>query len=160
MRDRTPSSVARGRAWPPLGQPLRCLYVSNAAPYKHQWHVVRAVADLRRRGFDLRLVLVGGGTGAAQQRLEAELALSDPRREFVTTIGLLPAERLPSVLAEADLFVFASSCENMPNTLVEAMAAGLPIACSNRGPMPEVLADGGVAFDPESPPSIAAGAVS
>ncbi len=148
--------VARGRAWPPLGQPLRCLYVSNAAPYKHQWHVVRAVADLRRRGFDLRLVLVGGGTGAAQQRLEAELALSDPRREFVTTIGLLPAERLPSVLAEADLFVFASSCENMPNTLVEAMAAGLPIACSNRGPMPEVLADGGVAFDPESPPSIAA----
>ncbi len=148
--------VARGHAWPAAGRPVRCLYVSNAAPYKHQWHVVRAVADLRRRGFDLRLTLVGGGAGAAQERLEAELAQSDPRREFVTTIGFLPAERLPSVLAEADLFVFASSCENMPNTLVEAMAAGLPIACSDRGPMPEVLADGGVAFDPENPTSIAA----
>lgn len=148
--------VARGRAWPAAGQPVRCLYVSNAAPYKHQWHVVRALADLRRRGFDLRLTLVGGGAGPAQERLDAELAQSDPRREFVTTIGFLPAERLPSVLAEADLFVFASSCENMPNTLVEAMAAGLPIACSNRGPMPEVLADGGVTFDPENPPSIAA----
>ncbi|MFO1274179.1 MAG: glycosyltransferase, partial [Rubrivivax sp.] len=34
--------------------------------------------------------------------------------------------------------------------------AGLPIACSDRGPMPEVLADGGVAFDPENPTSIAA----
>ena len=43
----------------------------------------------------------------------------------------------------------------MPNTLVEAMAAGLPIACSDRGPMPEVLADGGVYFDPENPHSIA-----
>jgi glycosyltransferase involved in cell wall biosynthesis len=43
----------------------------------------------------------------------------------------------------------------MPNTLVEAMAAGLPIACSNRGPMPEVLEDGGVYFDPEDPGSIA-----
>jgi glycosyltransferase involved in cell wall biosynthesis len=148
--------VARGNAWPAAGRPVRCLYVSNAAPYKHQWHVVRAVADLRRRGFDLRLTLVGGGAGTAQERLEAELAISDPRREFVTTVGFLPAERLPSVLAEADLFIFASSCENMPNTLVEAMAAGLPIACSNRGPMPEVLADGGVAFDPESPPLIAA----
>ena len=35
----------------------------------------------------------------------------------------------------------------MPNTLVEAMASGLPIACSDRGPMPEVLGDGGVLFD-------------
>ncbi len=149
--------VARGgHAWPAAGQPVHCLYVSNAAPYKHQWHVVRALTGLRRRGFDLRLTLVGGGSGPAQERLEAELALCDPRREFVSVIGFLPAERLAFVLSEADLFVFASSCENMPNTLVEAMAAGLPIACSNRGPMPEVLADGGVTFDPESPPSIAA----
>ena len=43
----------------------------------------------------------------------------------------------------------------MPNTLIEAMAVGLPIACSNRGPMPEIMADGGVAFDPEDPSSIA-----
>ena len=42
----------------------------------------------------------------------------------------------------------------MPNTLVEAMAVGLPIACSNRGPMPEVLGDGGIYFDPEDADSI------
>jgi glycosyltransferase involved in cell wall biosynthesis len=34
------------------------------------------------------------------------------------------------------------------------MASGLPIACSDRGPMPEVLKDGGVYFDPEDPTSI------
>jgi glycosyltransferase involved in cell wall biosynthesis len=62
---------------------------------------------------------------------------------------------LPALLAEADVFVFASSCENMPNTLVEAMASGLPIASSNRGPMPEVLQDAGVYFDPEDARSIA-----
>jgi glycosyltransferase involved in cell wall biosynthesis len=43
----------------------------------------------------------------------------------------------------------------MPNILIESMAAGLPIACSNRGPMPEVLRDAGVYFDPEKPESIA-----
>jgi glycosyltransferase involved in cell wall biosynthesis len=62
---------------------------------------------------------------------------------------------LPALLSEADIFVFASSCENMPNTLVEGMAGGLPIACSNRGPMPEVLLHGGTYFDPEDAASIA-----
>ena len=38
----------------------------------------------------------------------------------------------------------------MPNTLIEGMSSGLPIACSNRGPMPEILKDGGVYFDPEN----------
>lgn len=54
-----------------------------------------------------------------------------------------------------DHFVFASSCENMPNTLVEAIAAGLPLACSRRGPMHEILGDAGLYFDPESHLSIA-----
>jgi glycosyltransferase involved in cell wall biosynthesis len=43
----------------------------------------------------------------------------------------------------------------MPNILIESMAAGLPIACSERGPMPEVLGDAGIYFDPEQPASIA-----
>ena len=74
---------------------------------------------------------------------------------FVKCLGFVRHDDLPALLAEANLFVFASSCENMPNTLVEAMAVGLPIACSDRGPMPEVLRDGGVYFDPENATSVA-----
>jgi glycosyltransferase involved in cell wall biosynthesis len=129
--------------------------VSQVDVYKHQWHVVRAVADLRRRGHDVDLVLAGGGAGPAQQRLDEEIARSDPAGAFVRQVGVVAADQLPTLLAESDVFVFASSCENMPNTLVEGMAAGLPIACSDRGPMPEVLRDGGVYFDPEDPVSIA-----
>jgi len=134
---------------------IRCLYVSNALPYKHQWHVIEAVARLRERGYDLLLDLVGGGEGAAQNRLLAKLKERDPKQLFVTQQAFVPQHTLPALLSSADLFIFASSCENMPNTLVEAMAAGLPIACSDRGPMPEVLKDGGVYFDPENPDSIA-----
>jgi len=144
------------QAWPMEGKrPIRCLYISNVLPYKHQWHVVEAVASLRKRGLDLQLELVGGGEGAAQKRLEMQIAKSDPQHTFVTQREFVPQNTLPEFLARADIFVFASSCENMPNTLVEAMATGLPIACSNRGPMPEVLEDGGVYFDPENPESIA-----
>ncbi len=141
--------------WPANGErPIRLLYISNAAWYKHQWMVIRAVEQLRNNGFNAILTLVGGGSGPAQQKLRRQMALSDPRGEFVTQKEFVPQADLPGYLAEADIFVFASSCENMPNTLVEAMAAGLPIACSQRGPMPEVLEDGGEYFDPEDPESI------
>lgn len=135
---------------------IRCLYVSPLHLYKHQWQVVRAVGALRRRGYDVTLTLAGDGEGRPKALLEAELARTDPDRGFVSTPGFVPPADLPSLLASADIFVFASSCENMPNTLIEGMASGLPIACANRGPMPEVLADGGVYFDPEDAESIAA----
>ena len=38
-------------------------------------------------------------------------------------------------------FIFASTCENMPNILIEGMSSGLPILCSNYLPMPEFLKD-------------------
>jgi len=133
---------------------IRCLYISNASMYKHQWHVVQALGKLREKGYNLSLLLVGGGKGRAQKLLEEEIARTDPNRLFVKTQGFAHHQDIPRLLANADIFIFASSCENMPNTLVEAMASGLPIACSNRGPMPEVLEDGGVFFNPEDPESI------
>lgn len=69
--------------------------------------------------------------------------------------GALPYSDLAERYAQADLCVFASSCENMPNILLEGMASGLPIASSNRGPMPEVRGDAGVFFDPEDAEDIA-----
>lgn len=142
--------------WPKDGEhPIRCVYVSNAEMYKHQWVVVRAIADLRKRGHNLSLTLIGGGKGPAQRLLQDAIDDSDPEGVFVQQLDFLAQEALPTHLANADLFVFASSCENMPVTLLEAMAVGLPIACSNRGPMPEVLVDGGVYFDPENARSLA-----
>jgi glycosyltransferase involved in cell wall biosynthesis len=142
--------------WPASqGGEIRCVYVSNADLYKHQWMVVRAFAELRKRGHNVVLTLAGGGAGAAQRLLDEEIARTDPQRQFVREIGALPHDKVPSLLREVDLFVFASSCENMPNTLLEGMASGLPVACSNRGPMPEVLQDGGEYFDPENVSSIA-----
>ena len=143
-------------SWPVSGErPIRCIYVSNAEMYKHQWVVVEAISLLRKRGYNLVLSLIGGGNGPAQQLLQDMISFADPKSIFVKQLEFLPHANLPSLLAEADLFVFASSCENMPVTLLEAMAVGLPIACSNRGPMPEVLADGGVYFNPEDANSIA-----
>jgi len=141
--------------WPRLRQRnIRCLYISNTAMYKHQWHVVEAFHMLRKEGFQVEIEFVGGGNGDSNQRLNDYIHQFDPKGEFTRRVEFLPHGELPNSLSSCDLFVFASSCENMPNTLVEAMACGLPIACSNLGPMPEVLRDGGVYFHPENPESI------
>jgi glycosyltransferase involved in cell wall biosynthesis len=132
--------------------PYRILYVSTVDQYKHPWHVVDAVAQVRRRTqWPLALDLVGTAYPPALRRLKAALGQFDPAASWATYHGELPHADLHRIYSEADLGVFASSCENMPNILLECMAAGLPVACSGRGPMPEILGDGGVYFDPESP---------
>jgi glycosyltransferase involved in cell wall biosynthesis len=132
------------------------LYVSIIAPYKHQVNVALAVATLRRKKWPVGLEFVGPAEAEPLQDLRRTITKHDPSGEFLFYRGPAKFQDLKQYYAQADIFVFASSCENMPNILLEAMAAGLPIASSDRGPMPEVLGDAGAYFDPERPDSIAA----
>jgi glycosyltransferase involved in cell wall biosynthesis len=133
---------------------LNCIYVSNTARYKHQWHVLKAIYLLRQKGFNIHIKFVGGGLGYAQEKLDNAFKLFDADRKYAVQLAFVDHEKLPELITASDIFIFASSCENMPNTLVEGMACGMPIACSNLGPMPEVLQDGGVYFNPEVPDEI------
>lgn len=134
--------------------PYRVLYVSAIDQYKHQWHVVEAVAALRKQGFPLVLDLVGPAYPAALKRLNQTIDRVDAERRWVHYHGAIPFSELHLRYVAADLGLFASSCENMPNILLETMASGLPIACSSRGPMLEVLGQTGVFFNPEQPEDI------
>ena len=138
------------------GRPFRILYVSIINLYKHQWHVAEAVARLRSEGLPVTLDLVGPAYRPALARLNATLLHVDPGAQYIRYRGAMERTALPAQYADADLCLFASSCENMPNILLEGMASGLPVACSRRGPMPEVLGPAGVYFDPEDPLDIAA----
>jgi glycosyltransferase involved in cell wall biosynthesis len=138
-----------------FSNPFRILYVSIVDVHKHQWHVVRAVGLLRRRRLPVEIDLIGPAYPPALRRLQRAIREVDPRGEFVRYRGPVRFQELHAEYGWADAFVFASSCENLPNILLEAMAAGLPIACSRMGPMPEVLKDAGVYFDPEQPVEIA-----
>jgi len=134
-----------------LEKPFQILYVSIVDQYKHQWCVVEAVARLRKEGYPVVLNLVGPSYPPAQKLLTKAISKFDVNNEWVKYHGEIPYLELHNIYKGAQLGVFASSCENMPNILLETMASGLPIACSNRGPMPEVLGDAGVYFDPEQP---------
>lgn len=135
--------------------PFKVLYVSVIEPYKHQWHVVEAIATLRSEGYPLALDLVGPAYAPALKRLKTALTRFDPKGVWIRYHGAMPFAELHQKYGESDLGIFASSCENMPNILLETMAAGLPVACSRMGPMPEVLGNSGSYFDPEVPSDIA-----
>lgn len=129
--------------------PFRLIYVSTIAIYKHQWHVAEAVAKLRTQGLRIVLDLIGTAVPSAWRRLQHTLRDIDSSASAIRYCGAAPYDELHTRYPAADLGVFASSCENMPNILLEGMASGLPMASSNRGPMPEILGDAGVYFDPE-----------
>ncbi len=135
-------------------RPCRVLYVSIVDVYKHQWHVAEAVAMLREENIPIVLELVGPPAKGMQQ-LQRAMERLDPAGTFLIHRGAVAYENLDGIYAAADICIFASSCENMPNILLEGMAAGLPMACSRMGPMPEVLGDAGVYCDPEDTRSIA-----
>lgn len=134
--------------------PYRLLYVSIITVYKHQWNVVKAVSALREKGYPVVLDLVGPKTEEGFALLEPVLQSVPSGEQYVFYHGSADRNQLRNFYLEADAFVFASSCENMPIILIEAMTSGLPIACSDRGPMPEVLKDNGFYFDPENVDSI------
>jgi glycosyltransferase involved in cell wall biosynthesis len=136
-------------------RPFRWLYVSIIDVYKHQANVAEAMVALRREGIPVVVDLIGPAYPSALRSLKRTLQKIDPKGEVVRYLGPVSYDKLARYYQETDAFVFASSCENMPIILLEAMAAGLPIACSNRDPMSEVLKDAGIYFDPESPQQIA-----
>jgi glycosyltransferase involved in cell wall biosynthesis len=135
-------------------EPFKLLYVSTVEAYKHQWHVAEAVSRLVSRDVPITLELIGPAHPPSLKRLHRVVRRLNAE-EYIHYRGTLPYTELPSAYSRADAFIFASSCENLPNALLEAMSAGLPIACSNKAPMPQILGDGGLYFEPTNPEDMA-----
>jgi len=112
--------------------------VANLRPEKGLGDLIRAAGFLRSQYPDLRVVI--WGEGPLRPDLEAlirNLALDD--------IVQLPghAHRAEEALAAMDAFVLPSLSESCSNSLMEAMAVGLPVIASNAGGNPELVVDGG-----------------
>ena len=138
-----------------VDRPFRILYVSSVDQYKHQWHVVKAVSQLRESGLPVVLDLVGPSHSRPLMKLQKMMDEVDPNGEYIHYLGPLTYEAVQAIYASSDLNVFASSCEAFGQILIESMSAGLPIACSNRSAMPELLGNAGIYFDPENAEDIA-----
>lgn len=135
-------------------KPFRLLYVSIFMPYKHQIELALAIKVLRVEGVPIEIQFVGPPWGWYSKKFHSLLRELDPKQDFLKYMGSISFKELHKFYRPFDAFIFASSCENLPNILIEAMAAGLPVLSSNLGPMPEILGDSGIYFDPRNVSSI------
>lgn len=132
------------------------LYVSIQDYYKAQLEVVSAWASLRqRRTTPEKLVLAGPVRSPSYGRKVGELVHSLGLQDEVLLTGDVPYENLPAYYQNAKVNLFASSCENCPNILLEAMAGGRPVLCSNYPPMQEFAGEAAAYFDPYNPGQLA-----
>jgi glycosyltransferase involved in cell wall biosynthesis len=134
------------------------IYVSYMIPYKNVREVIQGFMLMLSRVPDdtWKLLVVGGPRDRAYADSIYEYVNShEVLKKRVILTGDLPHDEVSALLSNASAFVFASTCENCPNSLIEAMAYGLPIANSTVGVMPEITGEAAIYFDPYQPEEIA-----
>jgi glycosyltransferase involved in cell wall biosynthesis len=115
-------------------RPRRVVCVGNLRPVKGHDVLIRAAPQILRQFPDATFHIVGGGPCA---RALEELAATWGVGLAFTFHG--HREDIARHLGESDLFVLPSYSESVPNALLEAMAAGLPVVASNVGGVAEVV---------------------
>jgi len=128
------------------------LAVSTLHPHKNLDGLLRAYAEFRRTELRFRLVVAGmkGFFTAELEQLRTELALGDS----VEFTGWIPREALYDLYAGAWAFLYPSRFEGFGLPVVEAMAAGIPLACSRIEPLSSIAGDAALQFDPNDVTSI------
>jgi glycosyltransferase involved in cell wall biosynthesis len=108
-------------------------FVGRFGPQKALGVALDAVAQVE----GVTLVLAGDGEGRRELEVQA-LPLGDR----VRFLGALPRERALELLAAADASLLTSAWENLPHSVLEALAVGTPVIATAVGGVPEVVQDG------------------
>jgi glycosyltransferase involved in cell wall biosynthesis len=153
-----PVETARGGALG-AGQPVRLLSVGRLDPEKNPLLLPAIVERLVKEHADRdwRLTIVGDGPLEQQTKEHAEqLGVSD-RIDFA---GYIPyGAGLEDLYLQSDVFLHVSHTEGLPQVLIEAMAAGLPIVATDVGGVAAAVDPAGVPLVPPDDAGAAADAL-
>ncbi len=120
------------------------LYLGSNKPHKNLLRLIESWAKLQPQA--MPLVIAGAWDARypeTRQRVE-ELGLNQAIRFF----GAVAETDLPTLYQRAKLFIFPSEYEGFGLPVLEAMACGTPVACSNSSSLPEVAGEAALMFDP------------
>ena len=120
------------------------LYLGSNKPHKNLKRLVEMWARLQPQS--MPLVIAGAWDGRYPEARQRAAALSLEGR--VRWLGPVPDSDLPALYSGALLFVFPSLYEGFGLPVLEAMACGTPVACSNSSSLPEVAGDAALLVDP------------
>lgn len=133
-------------------KPIKALAVCRLISRKRIDLLIEAVGQTRELGLDVRLNIAGEGN--LMETLK-KLANGLKAADRVIFMGRVPAEQMPDVYRDNDIFVMSSAHEGMSNAMLEAMASGLPIITTRCEGVEELVADNGVVVEQAQPEEIA-----
>lgn len=138
----------------PSPGPPRVLYVGLLTPRKGVLDLLEASKILRAEGVDHELLLLGGTPDEGPAAAEPVVAAA---RGQATLLGTRPPVEMPAAYAAADVFCLPSWWEAMPLSVLEAMAASLPVVATDVGDVGRLVADGrtGYVVAAKSPKALA-----
>jgi glycosyltransferase involved in cell wall biosynthesis len=136
-----------------LGERRVVLSLSAKRPHKNLAALIEALALIPS---GRRPVLVLPGYQTSHEAELRERARSAGIQDDVRFLGWLPTAEIEGLWRIADVFAFPSLYEGFGLPVLEAMARGVPVACSNASSLPEVAGDAALLFDPRQPSTIAA----
>lgn len=128
------------------------LFVGGITPLKNMDNLVRAMA-LLPKAHDIHLVIAGFRRIGSQRHLVLAESLGLDGR--VHEIGFVADRDLAALYSGAECLALPSWYEGFGIPVIEAMACGCPVVCSDAGSLPEVAAGAALLVDPAKPPSIA-----
>lgn len=138
----TAEQLSRGNAVARARQnrtPITIAYSGRLTKPKHVDVIIRAIALLKSEGAFAKALIMGDGPERESlQTLANHLAVADR----TTFTGGISSEEVMGCLEQADVFALVSETEGWPKALTEAMAFGLVCIGSDRGLIPQFLADG------------------
>ncbi|MBR0351144.1 MAG: glycosyltransferase family 4 protein [Clostridia bacterium] len=104
--------------------------------YKGQEYVIKAIAHLKKKGYNIfEYKLVGGGNPNRLLNIAKKYGVSDN----IKIIGSLPHDKIFDWLDSIDIYIQPSNQEGLSRALVEAMSRGCPCIASNAGGNPELI---------------------
>jgi glycosyltransferase involved in cell wall biosynthesis len=121
------------------------LYVGAIQPRKNIQVLLEAFELERKRHADMKLVLAGEKAWLWKETMDA--IEKHPFREDIIVTGRVSFKDLASLYAHAKMFVFPSLYEGFGIPVLEAMAAGIPVICSDNSSLPEVGGDAALYFE-------------
>ena len=136
-----------------LGERRIALSLSAKRPHKNLTALIGALARIPVEGRPL-LVMPGYATSHELELRERARAMGVERD--VLFLGWLSSEEFEGLWSVAQAFVYPSLYEGFGLPVLEAMARGVPVACSNASSLPEVAGDATLLFDPHDEAAIAA----
>jgi len=148
----TPVAAAELRARHDLGERPIVLTVAAKRPHKNLPRLLEAIALIPA---ERRPLLVAPGYGTFHDDELTALVARLGIAADVRLLGWVQDAELEGLYAAASLFVLPSLYEGFGLPVLEAMARGVAVACSDRGSLREIAGDAALVFDPEQPRSIA-----